>query len=279
MNRTLEVIAGSDLVERPRRSRWPARLDYLQSASGLVLALFMWVHMGFVSSILFGKNALWVVARTFEGYFFFGHRYPVLVSIAAAGVLTLVIGHAALALRKFPINYRQFRTFRGHMAMMRHEDTTLWFIQVVTGFALFFLASVHLYIIMTNPGKIGPFMSSFRVWNQHLWPLYLLLLLAVEFHGGIGLYRLSVKWNWFGGANPDGVRHNLKVLKWTITVFFLAVGLATLATFIKIGIINHPSYGQRYVPTWQQDALPGQGGQAAPAAGQPATTSQAGGAQ
>ncbi len=26
-------------------NRWPARLDWMQSASGLVLALFMWGHM------------------------------------------------------------------------------------------------------------------------------------------------------------------------------------------------------------------------------------------
>ena len=36
-----------------RRSLIPARLDFIQSASGLLLlALFMWAHMLFVSSIL-----------------------------------------------------------------------------------------------------------------------------------------------------------------------------------------------------------------------------------
>ncbi len=47
----------------------------------------------------------------------------------------------ALALRKFPANYAQYATFRGHMRELQHEDTTLWMWQVVTGFALFFLAS------------------------------------------------------------------------------------------------------------------------------------------
>ncbi len=42
-----------------RRRRWPARLDVLQSATGLALGLFMWVHMLFVSSILLGKDAMW----------------------------------------------------------------------------------------------------------------------------------------------------------------------------------------------------------------------------
>ena len=106
-------------------------------------------------------------------------------------------------MRKFPINYRQFTTFRGHMKMMRHEDTTLWFWQVFTGFALFFLAAPHLYIMLTHPELIGPFESADRVWTGHYWPLYILLLFAVELHGGIGLYRLAVKWGWFAGRRPE----------------------------------------------------------------------------
>ena len=66
------------------------------------------------------------------------------------------------------------------MRMMRHEDTTLWFWRVITGFALFFLAPVHLYIMLTRPDRIGPFRSADRVWSDHFWPLYIVLLLAVE---------------------------------------------------------------------------------------------------
>ncbi len=115
----------------------------------------------------------------------------------------MLVAHAFLAVRKFPINYRQFTLFRGHMKMMQHEDTTLWFWQVVTGFALFFFAAPHLYIMLTHPELIGPFESGDRVWTGHYWPLYILLLLAVELHGGIGLYRLAVKWGWFDGTGPE----------------------------------------------------------------------------
>ena len=76
----------------------------------LALGLFMWVHMFFVSSILLGKDAMWTVARFFEGYFFFGRPLPWLVSLLVATVFALFIGHAALALRKFPASYRQYRT-------------------------------------------------------------------------------------------------------------------------------------------------------------------------
>src|SRR5690349_2414185 len=127
------------------KSRWPARLDWLQSASGLVLALFMWGHMLFVSSILLGKDAMWTVTRFFEGYFLLGRSYPWIVSIAVAGIVSLLVMHAMLAVRKFPINYGQYRTFRDHANAMRHADTTLWWWQVVTGFAMFFLASIHLH--------------------------------------------------------------------------------------------------------------------------------------
>jgi fumarate reductase subunit C len=204
--------------------------------------------MFFVSSILVSKDAMWTVTKFFEGYFFFGRSYTWIVSIVVALVIALVVTHAVLATRKFPINYRQFKTFRGHMRMMQHEDTTLWFWQVFTGFALFFLATIHLYVMLTRPHLIGPYESSDRVWSDRYWPLYILLLLAVEFHGGIGLYRLAVKWGWFAGSDPNATRRRLKQLKWALTGFFLVLGFATLAAYIKIGIEHAPYYGQPYPP-------------------------------
>lgn len=254
MSTNLDVIAVMDFPHHERKSRWPARLDLVQSASGLSLGLFMWVHMVFVSSILLGSDAMWTVTKFFEGYFFFGKSHPGIVSVVVAVIFTLFILHAFLAMRKFPINYREYRSFRGHMKVMQHEDTSLWFWQVFTGFALFFLGSVHLYIMLTHPAGIGPYESADRVWTDFMWPLYILLLLAVEFHGGIGLYRLCVKWGWFSGADPNAARNQLKRVKWAITVFFLVLGFTTLAAYIKIGIEHAPNYGERYVPTWQQTA-------------------------
>ena len=250
----MNVRASSTPFAGPtgRSSRWPARLDLLQSLSGLALGLFMWVHMFFVSSILLGRDAMWTVARFFEGYFFFGRSYPVMVSFVVAGVIAMIVVHAFLAVRKFPINYRQFTLFRGHMKMLQHEDTTLWFWQVLTGCALFFLAAPHVYVMLTHPELIGPFESADRVWTGNFWPLYILLLLAVEVHGGVGLYRLAVKWGWFMGKTPNVTRARLKKLKWALTVFFLALGFATLAAYIKLGIEHAPKVGERYTPAWVQ---------------------------
>ena len=49
----------------------------------------------------------------------------------------------------------------------------------------------------------------------------------------------------------------LKALKWALTAFFLVLGFATLAAYIKIGIEHAPYYGQHYVPA--HAAAPGGG--------------------
>jgi fumarate reductase subunit C len=94
---------------RHGRSAWPARMDVVQGATGLALGLFMWGHMFFVSSILVSKDAMWSVAKLFEGYFFFGRSYPILVSGVVAAIFALIGVHAFLAMRKFPASYRQYR--------------------------------------------------------------------------------------------------------------------------------------------------------------------------
>ena len=239
------ILAHVGLADARRKSRWPARLDVLQSATGLFLALFMWLHMLFVASILLGFDAFWVIARFFEGYFILGKSYPRLVSCVAGFVALVFVGHAFLALRKFPINYRQWRVIRAHTAVMRHEDSTLWVWQVYTGFALFFLASAHLYQMFFWPANIGPYESADRVWSGMVWPLYIVMLLAVELHGCIGLYRLAIKWGW-----PNAPRPALRKAKWALTGFFLLLGAASLAAYLKIGYDHRDRAGERYTPAW-----------------------------
>ena len=254
MASTSPMIAGVGLTERPRKSRLPARLDYLQSASGLVLALFMWGHMFFVSSILVSEDFMWRVTKMFEGYFLFGKAYPGIVSVVVFGILVVFLAHAFLAVRKLPINFRQWQAYRGHMKIMRHEDTTLWWVQAVTGFMLFFLAFPHLYQMLMHPGAIGPYESGSRFWNGNWWPLYLVLLFAVELHGGIGLYRLAVKWGWLQGDDTNAGRARLKRAKWVLTIFFLVLGLATFAAYMKIGRDRAHLPAETYTPAWVQPA-------------------------
>ena len=105
---------------------------------------------------------MWWITKMFEGQFFFGRPYPAIVSCVVGLVSVMFVLHAFLAMRKFPANFREYHNFRGHWRMLRHEDTTLWWVQAVTGFALFFLASVHLYQMLVHSGNIGPYESADR---------------------------------------------------------------------------------------------------------------------
>jgi len=176
-----------------RKSRWPARLDVLQSASGLFLGLFLMAHMFFVSSILISHDAFYTIARFFEGVYFLGKPYPIMVSAVVCVITTIFILHAWLAMRKFPAGYRQYRAFVAHKNSLQHGDTALWWLQIWTGFALFFMATIHLYGMLTQPALIGPYESADRVWSGGMWPLYLMLLFAAELHASIGLYRLALQ--------------------------------------------------------------------------------------
>src|SRR4026209_249531 len=151
MHNDVGVIAGSGLDHKTRKSRWPATPGLIQSASGLFLGLFMWGHMAFVSTILISKDAMWWVTKMFEGQFILGKSYSGIVAAVVALVSFMFVLHGLLAMRKFPANFQEYKSFSSHRQMLRHEDTTLWWVQAWTGFALFFLASVHLYQLLMNP--------------------------------------------------------------------------------------------------------------------------------
>jgi fumarate reductase subunit C len=240
------AMGGPDLHQT---SRWPARLDLIQGLTGVALVLFMWTHMILVSSILISKDAMYTVARLFEGSPLLEPPQPVLVSLVALAVFLLMLTHGVLAVRKIPASYREYQVFWQHSKRFGHADTTLWLVQVVTGFVLMFLAGIHLYQMFSQPSAIGPYASADRVWSEHLWPLYLVLLFAVELHGGIGLYRWLLKWDWFNIASQRKLRHRLQIAKWAITGFFIVLGLITLAAYMKIGMEHADQAGERYHPS------------------------------
>lgn len=246
----------SDLVEgylgktvERKKSRVPAKLDYIQSATGLFLGLFMWAHMILVSSILLGEDVMYKVTKLLEADFIFegGNHYLVTGVVIIVAIIFVV--HAAMGMRKLPVNWKQYKVIKEHSKSMGHSDTKLWFVQAYTGFAMFFLASIHLYTMFINSDNIGPYASSDRIVTDWMWPLYILLLLAVELHGSIGLYRLCVKWGWLDGNNPKETRKRLKKAKWITTVIFLTLGVLSLAAYIKIGIAHADKAGERYVPS------------------------------
>ena len=244
----MERSAAAD-VRRHRIDRVPAVLDAVQGATGLALVVFMWAHMLLVSSILLGAEAMYRVARFLEGAYLFGRPYPVLVSAIVAGVCLLFGVHAVIALQRIPASWREYRVFFRHARGLRHADTWLWLLQVGTGLLLLFLAAVHLYQMLMHPGDIGPYESADSFVAGGMAPLYAVLLLAVELHGGIGFYRLVLKWGLLPvTADPRTQRRRLARLEWSITGFFLLLGALTFAAYLKLGIEHAPHAGERYVP-------------------------------
>lgn len=236
-NHLIELLTQKD--NRKKKSKIPARLDFLQSATGAVLVLFIIFHLLFESSILLGKDAMYALTKAFELDFIFEGGEPLVIAFLAFGVFVVFILHALLAMRKFPSSYREYSAYRLHAKMIQHSDTSLWFIQITTGFMMFFLGSIHLYTMMTQPDKIGPFASSDRIYSDTMWPMYLLLLVSVVLHASVGLYRLIIKWGWFEREKS----------KWVIkaaTIFYLGIGLVSLGTYMKIGYEHRGEYGKRY---------------------------------
>ena len=224
----------------------PARLDFIQSLTGLILALFIMGHILFEASILISNEMMYKVTIMFEGYYFFGETYPGIISFLAGAIFVIFIVHAGLAMRKLPSKYKQYKAMKAHIIRMEHEDTTLWMLQAITGFIMFFIGSVHLYIMMTQPANIGPYASSSRIVDEFMGPLYLILLISVVSHAFVGLYRLALKWGFMEGKNPKVSRIRFKRIMKIMVLGYLLIGTFSLAKYTYIGMTNDYSDGQRY---------------------------------
>ena len=216
----------------------PARLDFIQSVTGLILGLFIMGHILFEASILVSNEMMYKVTVMFEGYYVLGETHPGIVSLLAVVISIVFIIHAGVAMRKFPANYKQYKTMRKHIFSFKHEDTSLWMVQAFTGFMMFFIGSVHLFMMMSQPENIGPYSSSNRVVHELMGPLYVLLLLSVVSHAFIGLYRLALKWGFMEGKNYKVSRKRFKVLMKIFIALYLVLGSLSLAKYTYIGVTH-----------------------------------------
>jgi len=233
-------------LKKQKIDKIPARLDLTQSVTGLILALFIMGHILFEASILISNEMMYKVTLMFEGYYFFGERYPGIISFLAGAIFVIFIVHAATAMRKFPSDYKKYKIMKKHMSSMKHEDTSLWMLQVITGFIMFFIGSVHLYAMLSQPADIGPFASSSRVVDDFMGPLYFLLLISVVSHAFIGLYRLTLKWGFMEGENTKISRKRFKLLMKAMILAYILVGLFSLGKYTYIGITHDFSDGVKY---------------------------------
>ena len=250
----LDSTRASDA--QPRKSaRSEARrqlfYELVSGLSGLALAVFMWGHMFFVGSILIGTRGFDWIATAMEEYWI---AQPTVIA-----VLLLLVIHAVLAGRKVPAQLRERRRFFALAKQLKgsakawtggegeerpHVESWLWIWQVRTAVVILVLGSFHLILMMLNiftgvlDGDAGlagiqADISMERTQAGLVW-MYLVLLICVEFHAGVGLYRLTIKWSALSRLPRSTLVKIEQVLFWG----FLGLGLVILA--VLAGIIPPP---------------------------------------
>ena len=214
-----------------RTKNWSGMLDLVQSGSGVLLTLFLWTHLVLVASILLGGEAMTWVARMMELSFLSddGHGYPWIVSLIAIAIAALALVHMLVAMHKLPLNLKQQRALRNQLSVIKHGDTQLWVWQAVTGVIIMVALPVHLWLIGSAPETVGPVGSATRIWQEHAWVLYFPLLIAVELHAAIGIYRVALKW---GAVRDLNTRNRIKKIKNIISVVFVLIGTASIFAFL-----------------------------------------------
>ena len=255
-NKLDNIIEG--LIDKQpdgKKSKIPAKLDFYQSLTGLILAIFIKFHLIFVSSILISEDFMHKVDKILSGSLIVKGGDPGFIVGSALVIFIVIFFHALLAIRKFPNSYRQFRNFTSHTQMYPHGDTKLWGVQITTGFLLTFFGSFLLYQMVSEPSNIGPYLSSDRIWTDSAWIMYIILLITVELHATIGLYRLAIKWGWFNGKTYKATREKLKKIRNFIIIFYILLGILSLATYMKIGYLHQDNYGEKYISTQHHENI------------------------
>lgn len=209
--------------------------EIISGGTGLLLALFMWGHVVLVGSILTGERGFDWLATMLEDYFI---AQPTVIVI-----FVMFLVHAVFASRKVPAQLRERKRMielaRGlrrsgrenvesrteYSPFRPHTESMLWIWQVRTGMIMLVLGSFHLVLLgldIFTPlyGEIAGIESgtSMARVSAGLWLPYAVLLLCVEFHASVGLYRLAIKWGadlWMSRATM----HRLEqVIFWVVLV-------------------------------------------------------------
>lgn len=212
--------------------------ELISGASGAVLAVFMWGHMVLVGSILLGERGFDWMASQLENYYI---AQPTVLAI-----FTLFLVHAVFASRKIPAKLRERQQLialsKGlHRSWTPHIDSLLWIWQVRTGMVILVLGSFHIILLGVDvftplygdQTGIESATTLARV-GAGLWLPYAVLLLCVEFHASVGLYRLAIKW----GAGTLLSRQALSRIEQFLFWSILVLGAITLV--VLAGILEPP---------------------------------------
>jgi len=200
-----------------RNPKADAYLDLIELVTGVSLAGFLWAHMLFVSTILLGRDIFNGLSEFFDIYLLSYIGIPIVVAIGLV--------HFVVAGRRIPTRFQEQKIVWQHAKLLRHFDTWTWVFQAITGMAILVLAAIHVWAIAAG-WPIRAHTSAERI--QAFWWFYLILLALGEYHAGIGIYRVFVKW---GKLPRKPVGFVLKV----VTLIIVTLGLAAMWAFFKLG--------------------------------------------
>lgn len=203
------VLSGTE-----QKGGIPTRLDFIQAVSGVLLILFLWAHLILVSSVIVSPSLMNAIAWFFEVTF--------MAQLGGPIIFLLMVYHFLVAARKMPFRQGETGVFLCHARMLRHSDTWMWVVQIVTAIVILVMASIHMYeVLSTLP--ITAAKSAARVQGGWL-PFYLVLLPMAELHVGIGFYRLGVKYGFITRES----RRLWQRREYVMTGGFIVIGLLTL---------------------------------------------------
>lgn len=206
-------------------------VDLAQSISGVLLIGFLWMHMLFVSTIIVSPHLFDTLSEGLDKYY--------LAQVGIPATILLIIVHIFLAGRRAPLRLRDLRITWRVTRMLNLYDTWVWAGQVVTALIVGIMASIHLWTILaswplraaTSAARVASVGPADATWGGFHFPFYLvfygIFLIAGEYHGGFGLYRILVKWGWFE-------RHKMGWVLKGITVIIIALGFTSLYVFTQI---------------------------------------------
>jgi len=206
-----------------KSGKWDGAMDWIQMLSGASLILFMWCHMLLVSSVVISPAVMNSIAHFFEA--------TGMAQVGGPLIFLVFLTHFVLAARKIPFRFDGQKTVWQHAKMMRHGDTWLWVVQIVSAMIILIMGSIHIWVVLTDL-PITAAKSAARIQGGFWAVFYLILLPLAELHVGIGFYRIAVKW----GFVKDKARAKFKRGENILTLTFIAIGLITLVRFMFLSV-------------------------------------------
>ncbi|CCH47262.1 hypothetical protein [Pseudodesulfovibrio piezophilus] len=203
--------------------KWDGVMDWCQMLSGAGLILFMWCHMLLVSSVVISPDLMDYIAEFFES--------TGMAQVGGPVIFLVFLTHFVLAARKIPFRFDGQKVAWQHARMMRHGDTWLWLVQVLSAMIILIMGSIHIWVVLTDL-PISAMKSAARVQSGFWAIFYLVLLPLIELHVGIGFYRIAVKW----GFVKDSQRARFKRGENILTMLFIAIGFITLLRFLFLSV-------------------------------------------